>query len=210
MADKPMFGGAFEVALRSGKVLTCGLERFKPWVALDGERLALPPSSGGHGGIELVVSPDERYAAAFLYSGQSQVGYAVLEADPLRLVAAHYYWRGESDAPQFSPDGQWLAMLASAPQMVRGTNDWFEEVADPDAEGTVVVDWAKLYVRRVPDGEVVVVDVGSEVALATDPDELAEWKPYDMLAWESPERVRVGTTSIAVPPTGAVIVPAPG
>ena len=207
-----MFGGAFEVRLRSGRELTCGLEKLKPWVALDERRLMLPPSSGGHGGIELVVSPDERYVAAFMYSGQSEQGWALLEVDPLRLVRDLRYWQGEGSAPQFSPDGRWLAMLVSTAGMVRDSDEYFEDVHDPDSEARVDLVWARLYVQGVPDGPIHTVDVCCEVPVAMDPDELHEprWDTDGKLAWAGDATVRIGATEVAIPPSGPAVVTPPG
>jgi hypothetical protein len=209
MGERPVFGGTFEARLSSGHVLTCGLERFKPWVALDDERLMLPPSEAGHGGIELVISPNEKHAAAFLYSGQSKVGYAVLETRPLRITVARYYWQGEADVPKFSPDGHWLAMLSSAPQIVRGTNQWFEEAHNPASKDIVTVYWARLYVQPIPDGEVAIVDVGSKIPLATEPDTIASWEPYQQLSWVDSETIKIGPTSCRIPASGEIVVDPP-
>jgi hypothetical protein len=50
----------------------------------------------------------------------------------------------------------------------------------------VVVDWATLYVQRVPDGAIESVAIGAEIPLSTDIDVLSEWNAYDAVRWRDP------------------------
>src|SRR5690349_3233306 len=74
--------------------------------------ISLPYPSRGYGGTVLSISRQARYAAALLYSGQSEVGYELFALAPrLRHVASFPYMCGESDLTpmQFSPDGELVA-----------------------------------------------------------------------------------------------------
>ena len=125
------------------------------------------------------MSGDERHVALFGYSGQSSQGYELFRLDPLAHLAGFPDTRGEGDAPQFSPDGRWLvmAMTIDAP-LVRGTGEYFEEVADDDSDELVVIDWARLVVQQVAGGQPVTVPMGVEAAVSTDPDTVLGWNTY--------------------------------
>jgi hypothetical protein len=131
------------------------------------------------GGGELVVSGDERHVALFGYSGQSSQGYELFRLDPLAHLGGFPDTQGEGAAPLFSPDGRWLVMAMSidAP-VVRGTGEYFEEVADDDSDAPVVIDWARLVVQQVDGGEPVTVPVGVEAAVSTDLDTVLDWNTY--------------------------------
>jgi hypothetical protein len=212
------YGGAEQVTLRSGAI-RCGCSG-RPgadhaiWVRRDpsGEEVRLPVPSGGSGGEELVVSLDERWAALFLYSGQSEVGWELFALDPLRHVGGTGgYLRGTGDAPRFSPDGNWLVMGIAVTPMVRGTSEYAEEALDGGA-GEIVVDWGALYTQRVPSGPIVVTPIGTPIPRSLDPDVVAGWALYDALVVDD-DRVVIqlgwATAETPLPASGPVTTRSP-
>lgn len=156
--------------------------------------IVLPYPHAGYGGHELVVSPDESHVALYLYSGQSEQGWELFSLSPeLRHVGGLPYVNGEGDAPQFSPDGQWLAMCVAVERRVHGTDDDFEEVCDPDADDSVMVEWARLYVQHVSSTELSSQAVCVRVPRALDPDEVNEWATYDSMRFVSPTSLELTT-----------------
>lgn len=209
-----MFGGSESVSLRSGATLRCGdlfveLEHAPERI----ERVTLMRPLSGVGGHELVVSPDQRLAALFVYSGQSEQGYELFELAPsLRHAGGLPYVHGQGDAPVFSADSRWLVMAVTGGWTVRETGEHAEDVLDPDARGTVLLDWAQLYVQRVPDGAVEHVAIGTEVSRAADPDALFAWSLHGCVSVVGDERVAItlpsgGRLEIDLPPRGSVTTP---
>lgn len=176
--------------------LRCGVAGCRPWLAVETaghptERVELPPWSGV-GGIELVVSPDERYVAVFLYSGQSSQGYELVALQPvLARVGGLAEIHGHGNAPMFSPDGRWLVSLIDSAPMVRGTGEYFEDIQDATADERVVVDWARLYTQRVDEPEPTRVAVGVVLPRATEVDVLGEWSPYDAVRFAADDVVEL-------------------
>lgn len=156
------------------------------------DEISLPCPRAGYGGHELVVGRNEDYLALFLYSGQSEQGWELFTLAPqLRHVGGLPYVDGEGDAPQFSPDGQWLAMLVAIAPRVRGSGAYFEDASDPDATGSVVVDWARLYVQRLPDREIACHSVGALVPAALDPDEVESWTTYGAMRFAAANTIEL-------------------
>ena len=175
-----------ERALRRGRVVfEVGRSLRMQWIA-DGatDEIVLPFPWHGYGGHELVVSPDEDYLALYLFSGQSEQGWELFSLVPaLHHVGSLPYVEGEGDPPQFSPDGQWLAMLVAVEPRVRDTGDYFESTSDATAGDTVVVDWARLYVQHVPDPDIASHAVGANVPRSFGPDDLSEWRTYGVMRY---------------------------
>lgn len=157
--DAPLFGGADEVALESAV-----LRRLRSSIGVDlvhhdgrTERTELPSPQAGFGGSEIVVSPDQHWAALFVYSGQSEQGWELFELAPtLRHVGGLPYVRGEGMAPAFSPDSRYLAMAVvgeAAGWTERATGRHAEDILDASAaeDESVLVDWAVLYWQRIPE-----------------------------------------------------------
>jgi hypothetical protein len=188
-----VFGGNASVVLRSGATVRCGesgvsIELRPP--SGEAELIELATARGNFGGSELVVSADERFAAVFYYSGQSEVGYELFALNPkLRHLGGLPYVYGEGSVPAFSPDGDWLVMAISGSRRVRGTGQYAEEAFDPDADGDLLVDWATLYVQRLPDGPIQPFPVGMRVPASTDPDEMFEWNTHEALSFAGPDRI---------------------
>ena len=186
------FGGHHEITLSSGAVLSTG----SYFVQLGDTRLDLPYPSAGYGGSELVVSPDERVVAMFVYSGQSQVGYELFRIDAKRATIDHFggmpYVVGEGDVPVWSPDGRWLAMLASAGPFERDTGEWIEEMLDPDTgdDDEIVAELGQLFLQPVPQvgrpGPIERHFVGATIRRNVDYDVIASWRVYETLGF-SPE-----------------------
>src|SRR5262245_14852795 len=84
----------------------------------------------GFGGHALVVSADESYLALFLFSGQSEQGWELFELPSLKHLGGLPYSEGEGDAPRFSSDSKWLAMLVTVTPRLRGSEEYFEDVHD--------------------------------------------------------------------------------
>ena len=211
------------VGVRDGNaVIRCGddARNRAVWVTLEArgkpeERVTLPRSSGGVGGLDLVVSHDERHLALFIYSGQSAQGYEIFALEPrLRHLGGLPYVRGMGDAPTFSPDDRWLVMVVREVGHLRtATGECFEEVSDEYAQGTVVIHWARLYVQRVPDGSLECVHVNLEIPLSTHHDVVDDWEVYgavDIVG--SSVRIRMPwgeVLSVPLPPTGDVTAERP-
>lgn len=186
------FGGREKITLSNGVELSTG----RYFVKLGETRIDLPYPSAGYGGSEVVVSPDERTAAMFVYSGQSQVGYELFRIDAkkglIERVSGMPYEVGEGDAPVFSPDGRWLVMLASAGPYERDTGEYVEDLLDPEADDgdEIVADLAQLFVQAIPDigrpGPVERHFVGATIRKNADFDAIASWSAYDALSF-SPE-----------------------
>src|SRR5579884_4035686 len=94
--------------------------------------ITLPYPRAGYGGVILSISPQARYAAALLYSGQSETGYELFALAPsLQHIGGLPYIYGEEDGTpmQFSPDE---ALVAVA---IEENSIWW---ADPQDEAR---DW---------------------------------------------------------------------
>lgn len=219
--DGSVFGGSESVILRSHATVHCGKEpRAREfWVAIEGpadarQQVVLPVPSSGYGGSELVVSPDQRWAALFIYSGQSEAGYELFALEPaLAHVGQLPYVRGEGTVPVFSPDSQWLVMVTTNQRRVRGTGEYAEEVLG-EGEGEVLIDWATVHVQRVTDGPVVSTAIGTPVPRATSYDEVAEWTLDNATTFPSNDRIAIQLPwgeriEIALPLSGPITTAAP-
>ncbi|MEM6996875.1 MAG: hypothetical protein AAF721_40610 [Myxococcota bacterium] len=171
-------------SLVDGRTVSFGADAAGNWVTLRGgdgteQRLALARWPGGVGGMELVLSPDERYAALHVYSGQSTQGFELVRLAPeLSRLGGLPDTYGHGDAPVFSPDGRWLVSLMTSECRVRGTDQHFEVLQDEHATTRVVVDWAQLPVLRLPDAVVQTFAVGVEIPLCTDIERVHEFAAY--------------------------------
>lgn len=166
----------------------------------DDEIATIPTASDFSGGHEFVVSDDERHVALFVYSGQSSQGYELFALQPtLAHIGGLPEVFGEGAAPAFSPGCRWVVMFTTDDPFVRETDEHFDEIHDAESDATVVVDWARLRVRRLPDMTDYEVPVGVQIPLSTDPDVLREWT--------LPEAVRFDSEDIAMlhMPWGEVI-----
>jgi hypothetical protein len=72
--------------------------------------------NSGVGGSEIVVSPDEQYAAVFHYSGESSEGYDLFRLSPSLEYLGGMDEGGEGDPPVFSPGAQQLAHIMFEPR----------------------------------------------------------------------------------------------
>lgn len=215
-----MYGGSESVALRSGKLVRCGYDN-EIVVTLGGagqadEVVRLPSPEAGLGGLELVVSPDERYAALLVYSGDVEMGWELFELAPtLRRVSGLPYVQGEGLAPVFSPDSHYLAMVLTTGARERGTGKAAEKLLRPEAKGEVLLDWAMLYVQRVPDGAVEASPVGTWVKRSMEADEVLGWDLYESLRFSGGKHRLVlplpwgGVLELGIPLGGPVTTPSP-
>jgi hypothetical protein len=129
--------------------LTIVVERGRETVA----RASLPYPRSGYGGHELLLSPDERYLALWLISGQSEVGYELFTFGPtLGHIGGLEYVMGEGFGPVFSPHEERLALAWATEPML------FVEEEDVDGDGLTrsetLVEWARVHVRELPAGAV--------------------------------------------------------
>lgn len=184
-----MFDNA-RVVLGAGAVLACGSEG-DVWVALDDERVTLSYPEGGLGGGELVVAPDGRHAALWIYSGQSEVGYELFSLVPaLRHLGGLPYVLGEGAAPVWSPDSRFLAMLVGTSPAVHGSGASVEDLLDPHAQGELDVDIAELVVQDVTAGTPPArATIHARIPASLDPDVFAEWTFYDPVRFAGDARV---------------------
>jgi len=152
------------------------------------------------------------FAAFFHYDGQGAQGYEVFELQP---TPAHLgglpETLGESDAPVFSPDGRWLVMFSREhTAMVRGTDTSFEEVWDPEDDTPVLVDWAELFVQKLPGADIDRVRVGVEIPRSRDYEqEVSQWATYEAVRFDSADVVTLvmpwgEELRVPLPATGAV------
>lgn len=113
--------------------------------------ITLPYPSAGYGGAVLSISHQARYAAALLYSGQSEIGYELFALTPsLRHIAGLPYMGGESDLTpmQFSPDEALVAVAIEENPL------WWTDPEDEGADWDTPavggpVEWAALLVHRI-------------------------------------------------------------
>jgi hypothetical protein len=113
--------------------------------------LAYP--SAGCGGVVLSISRQARYAAAILYSGQSEIGYQLFSLTPsLKHLACFPFMSGESDltAMQFSPDESLVAIAVEERSL------WWTDPSDESADWDTPavggpVQWSVLLVHSFGD-----------------------------------------------------------
>lgn len=213
-----MFGGSQSIELRAGRLrvpddggVAVELQ------AADGsvQRIDLPYPPAGVGGLELVASPDERFAALLVYSGQSEQGYELFSLEPtLHHVSRLPYVQGEGLAPVFSPDSRYLAMVVTSGWRERGTGEDAENLLDPEARGEVLIDWGVLYVQEIPEGHVEASPIGTWIQRKTEPDDLYGWDFYESPRFTSNDRLVLplpwgAELALQVPLGGPVTTPSP-
>ena len=158
------------VQLRSGVRLHCSIERSCAWLQVErpegSSKVVVAEWRGGIGGVELVVSPDERFLAVFLYSGQSSQGYELFSLEPVVRVGGLPETLGHGSAPGFSSDGGHLVSLIDVVPRLRATGAFFEDCQDDTSNERAVVDLAQLFVHRLSSPTVVQrFAVGVELAV---------------------------------------------
>lgn len=176
------------VQLRSGVRLHCSIERSCAWLQVErpegSSKVVVAEWRGGIGGVELVVSPDERFLAVFLYSGQSSQGYELFSLEPVVRVGGLPETLGHGSAPGFSSDGGHLVSLIDVVPRLRATGAFFEDCQDDTSNERAVVDLAQLFVHRLSSPTVVQrFAVGVELPLSTDLDALLDWDRYDAVGF---------------------------
>jgi hypothetical protein len=220
-----MFGGHEAISLRSGVTIRCAIDREvgSAMVVTLGRgadpssdvSVRLPSPREGIGGLELVVSPDERLAVLLVYSGQSEQGWELFAIEPeLRHLSSLPYVQGEGLAPVFSADSRHLAMIVRVEPRERGTGEAAEALLGPDASGEVLIDWATLFIQPVPEGEVEASAIGTWVRRSTDPDEIYGWDLYESVRFTRNHQLTVplpwgGLLELPVPLGGSVTTPSP-
>jgi hypothetical protein len=206
--------------LRDGRIVSCGLDREGNWVAVQAEGLSdevvrLPRWTGGVGGMELSASPDEKYLALFIYSGQSSQGYELLALRPkLERIGGLAEGFGHGTAPVFSPGGSCLATWISREIRVRESGEYFEDMQDPDSDLEVVVDWSRLYVQPLPGSAIQSFPVGVAIPLSADLDEVSEWDTYDAIEFVAEDELTLQmpwgeTLRVSLPAPAAITAEGP-
>lgn len=113
--------------------------------------IALPYPDNGYGGAVVSISPQARYAAAVLYSGQGETGYELFTLAPnLHHFASFPFVCGEWDLTPmpFSPDERLVALAVEERPL------WWSDPDDEDADWDTPsaggpVQWATLFVHRI-------------------------------------------------------------
>lgn len=109
--------------------------------------------NSGVGGSEIVVSPDEQYAAVFHYSGESSQGYDMFQLSPRLEYLGGMDEGGEGDPPIFSPGSQYLAHLMMEPRgflLPSGEpDDDLDYFILPDS-GSLIFEFADLHTQALP------------------------------------------------------------
>ena len=168
-------------------------------LVLDDEsaRVGVPYPSGGYGGHDLVVSSARRFAALFLYTGQSEEGYELYELRPtLRRIGGLAQLFGEGHPPVFSPDERWIALGVAVDPGLTNTK-----------EGCV--HWADVYVQELETLAITCCRI--DVRLEGDHEEQISYVENlhfaaDGLRFGTPSGV---ATSIAVPPPASIVIAGP-
>jgi hypothetical protein len=180
--------------LRNGVVIRCSFDSGSAWLEVvrapqASSRVLIAEWRGGIGGVELVVSPDERFLAVFLFSGQGTQGYELFGLEPLGRIGGLPETRGCGSAPSFSPDSQYLlSLIDEVLPRLRATGASFEECQDDDSDERAVVDLAHLFVHLLSSPAVVHrFAVGIELPLSTGVDALLDWDRYDTIAFRGGE-----------------------
>lgn len=157
------------------------------------------------GEYAFVVSPDERYVAVFIESGDRTHGFELFEVRPaFRHIGGLSAVPGDGRPPVFSVDSRWLVEFVADGYRVRGTDQHFTDLFDKRSGARVMLDWASLRVLRLPDGELHRVDVGVEMPVSAYPHEYTEWDTEDAV------RFTAGDVAVLRMPWGQeVAVPLP-
>jgi hypothetical protein len=149
-------GGWEQLATRAGEIVRVEVNdaEIAIVVTYDGAavaRAAIPYPRHGYGGHELLLSPDERYLALWLYSGQSEIGYELFAFPRLEHLHSFGYVLGEGNGPAFSPDDRFLALAWS-------TNPGLVLVDLPDMPAhpgvsphPITIEWAQLRLHDLVD-----------------------------------------------------------
>ncbi|GAA2708131.1 hypothetical protein [Actinoplanes palleronii] len=138
------------------------------------------------GEYAFVVSPDERYLALFIYSGDIDAedhthGFELFEVRPeFRHIGGLPAVPGRhGHPPVFSPDSRWLVGFVADGYRVRGTDQHFTDLFDKRSGARVTLDWASLRALHLPDQELHRVDVGVEMPVSSYPHEYMDWDTED-------------------------------
>ncbi len=138
-------GGTLTVEVVTGKKAALVL-RVADGDGRERASIQLPYPTSGYGGHEVVLGKHP-LVALWLYSGQTQVGYELLELETLRHLGSLPYQVGEGEPPVFSADGEQLAMTWEAGALPRAED--LEEHERPRPGETDVVPWAELALQTV-------------------------------------------------------------
>lgn len=171
-------GGTLTVEVVTGKKAALVL-RVADRGGRERAEIELPYPTSGYGGHEVVIG---KYplVALWLYSGQSQVGYELLELETLRHLGSLPYQVGEGEPPVFSRDGKQLAMAWAGGELSY-TED-LEEDELPAGGAPEVVPWAELALQTVSSRTILRRTLHAD---------LRGWRPsYDVHTHLYPEALR--------------------
>jgi hypothetical protein len=185
-----------------------------PGLAVEAERTLAFDAGAGVGGAELALSHDGRLASAWMFSGQSEEGFALFSIPGIETLASLPYVQGESATPcLFSPDDRWVALVRE-PDPIWWTlgddRDW-----DTPTEGGRV-HWATLHLQATAGDRrrlehPILVDVPRGWF---PPEELAGATWPRNVRFEGPARLGFdlpwgGSFVFEVPPEGPCVAPGP-
>ncbi len=206
--------GAIPLARRGGSV---ALDRKKlELVVLDAtgaviESEIVPAPRGGYGGSKLIVSPDERHAAVFLFTGASSQGWELYSIEPtLQRRAGLPCIGGEGEPPVFSPDGALLVMATTGPvAWIDDEGERYDDVEPEHRDAPWQVEWAQLHVQDLATGAIERVVLAAALSGARGFDPCALDAPTG-LAFESPRRLAMklpwkASATIDLPAAGTAL-----
>ena len=139
---------AFRVSVSPGSPRALLFEALA-WPALSSRQsVTLPYPRSGYGGSALSISASDRYGAAMIYSGQSEVGYELFVLKPaIQHLGGLASVPGECDdtPPAFSPDERLVALAVEH-------NYWWVDPSDPEPDWDTpakggLARWSTLYVH---------------------------------------------------------------
>jgi hypothetical protein len=161
---------------------------------------------GNYGGHDLVISPDERYLVISIFSGQSTQGWELFQLVPTtEHLGGLRDTHGTGTAPVFAPDSRWLAMvLTGVDARWRDTKTRFEDRLDPDSDERSILDWATLFIQRLPDGAIEEHTIGVSLPCSINRDVVHEWDMYERVRFTGPD-----TVELALPWDERLAVPLP-
>ena len=152
--EEPVFGGREHLVSSRGELINIdrsGSEIAVVVAAPNGKALVRAAINfrSEDAGVELLLSPNERYLALYLFSGQSEEGYELFYFRPhLAHICSFGLVFGEGYGPLFSSDERWFGQAWSTNPELSLLDEGVEHLPD----GGFLIDWATLRVQQLPPG----------------------------------------------------------